>query len=171
MTRTIAAAVVLALLAALAGCIQRTVYISTQGNPAYAPLKQDPILVALARDATDDDRRFMEFLKSQMQQAGFVLADNALDAKYLLMFETGTRTRSTGVSASAPTAGGYTVRSIKLELYAMEDVLRRNHITAWEGYAGAGESDYLRFSGEILRALLDAYGTSQQSYTPIDAAK
>lgn len=146
----------------LSACMPRTVYVSTQLHGAPAPAREAPLLMGPASDATEEDRRFLGFLRAEMEKSGFVFADSFLGARYLLMGSSSTKT--TPGEKGAP---DYTVRRIKLELYAMTDVLRQNHVTVWEGFVGASEADWQRAAPQVLGALLEAYGRPLEAHVPL----
>ncbi|MCI0560536.1 MAG: hypothetical protein MN733_18775 [Nitrososphaera sp.] len=176
----------------LAACATQTAYISSLTDPDYSPTKSDPVFLLVPDSAAIEDRQFAAFLRGEMQAAGFTVTDNAAQSRYILLFQTGQKTSQinstlflpqtqttsgyvgntyysgqTTSTAAIPISSNYTVQNIWLELYATSDVAAQKYKTVWEGYIGAGTDEFQTYSKEILRLLLDVYGTNYQAHTPI----
>ncbi len=176
----------------LAACATQTAYTSSLTEPDYSPTKSDPVFPLVPDSAGIEDRQFAAFLRGEMQAAGFTVTDNAAQSRYILLFQTGqktsqinstiflpqTRTTSgyvgntyysgqTTSTAAIPISSNYTVQKIWLELYATSDVAAQKYKTVWQDYIGAGMDEFQKYSKEILRLLLDVYGTNYQAHTPI----
>ncbi len=174
------------------GCAS-TVYISSLTDPAYSPVKTDPIYIILPKDARIADRQFYALLKREMISNEFNIVEENIEAKYYLLFQTDSKTSqidSTLFIPSASTTSGYvggtyysgttsstqavpysfdyTVEKIYLDLYAKEDVQKEKYMTVWEGYIGAGKDEYEAYTRAILKSLLDVFGTNYEAHTPID---
>ena len=177
----------------LVGCATRTAYISSLTDPRYSPVKTDPIHILLTDKASISDRQFYSFLKKEMITNGFNIVENRTMAKYLLLFETGSKTSkmnstlflpstsntsgyvgntyysgSTTSTQAIPYSYNYTVEKIYLDLYAVKDVKNKKYMTVWEGYIGAGAKEYVSYSRAILKNLFDVFGTNYEAHTPID---
>jgi hypothetical protein len=132
-------------------------------------------------------------LKDEMNRNGFNIVEEENKAKYLLLFQTDSKTSqinstlfipstsrsygyignkyysgSTTSTQAIPYSYNYTVKKIYLELYLVEDVKNKKIMTVWEGYIGAGIDEYESFSRAILKSLLDVFGTNYKAHTPID---
>ena len=177
----------------LAGCSTRTAYISSLTDPRYNPVKTDPIFILLTDDARITDRQFYSLLRDEMIQNGFNIVDDGYEAKYLLLFQTGSKTSqinstlflpstswssgyvgntyysgATTSTQAIPYSYDYTVEKIHLDLYAVEDIKNEKYMTVWEGYIGAGTEEYESFLRAILKSLFDVFGTNYEAHTPID---
>ena len=163
------------------GCSTPTVYISSLTDPNYTPLKTDPIYLGSTDDPSMKDRQFYPFLKNEMISNGFNIVEELAVAKYYIVFTTDSDTSeikseyaettyygSTSTTIIVPYRYDYTVEKIYLFLYAVEDAKNGKHMTVWEGYAGAGEEEYLAYTRAILKSLFDVFGTNYKAHTPID---
>ena len=176
----------------LGGCAT-TAYISSLTDPHYAPVKTDPIYILLTNEASISDRQFYSLLKSEMVDNGFNIVDDISKSKYILLFQTGSKTskiNSTLFLPSRSTTSGYvgntyysgtttstqaipynynyTVKKIYLDLYATVDVKNKKYMTVWEGYIGAGGKKYKSYSRAIIKKLLDVFGANYEEHTPIN---
>lgn len=176
----------------LSACATSSAYISSLTDPAYNPSKTDPIFLLIPDSASIEDRQFSAFLLSEMRAAGFTMSQTLLDSRYVLLFQSGQNTSqinstlflpqtqttsgyvgntyysgTTTSTTAIPYTSNYTVHKIWLKLYSTSDVLDEKYRTAWEGYIGAEASEFQKQSREILRLLLDVFGTNYQAHTPI----
>ena len=177
----------------LGGCAARTAYISSLTDPRYTPVKTDPIYILLTDDASISDRQFSSFLKSEMVNNGFNIVADISNSKYILLFQTGSKTSQinstlflpstsstsgyvgntyysgqTTSTKAIPYSYNYTVQKIYLDLFATEDVRNKKYMTVWEGYIGAGANEYKTYSRAILKSLFDVFGINYQAHTPIN---
>ena len=174
------------------GCATSTAYISSLTDPGYQPKKSDPIFIFVPDTTPIKDRQFASFIESEMEDAGFNLVQNISDSRYILLFNTGTKTSEinstlflpqtqttsgyvgntyysgqTTSTAAIPVSSNYTVQKIWFQLYSTTDVASKKYKTVWEGYIGSGIDEYRRKPREILRLLLDVFGTNYQEHTRI----
>jgi hypothetical protein len=134
----------------------------------------------------------VEFLRGEMEEAGFAVTDNILQSRYSLISYMDQKTsqinstlflpqvettsgyvgntyysgRTTSTTA-VPISEYYTVQKIWLDLYQTSDIDTENFMTVWEGYIGVSKEEYQQHSKEILQMLLDVYGTNYEAHTPI----
>ena len=175
----------------ITGCAS-TVYISSVTDPAHSPTKLDPVYIAVPAGALIKERQFVELLRSEMKEAGFTVTDKLLQSRYSLVaymdqstsqinstlflpqvqntsgyvgntYYSGKTTSTTAV----PISVDYTVHKIRLYLFQTSDIDTERFMTVWEGYIGADKEEYQKHSKEILRMLLDVYGTNYEAHTPI----
>ena len=178
----------------MVGCATPTAYISSITDPAYSPSKSDPVLLIVPDSTSIKDRQFALFLRGEMEAAGFNVTDNFGQSRYVLLFQTGQKTSQinstlflpqtqttsgyvgntyyTGQTTSTtaiPISTSYTAQKIWLDLYATSDVAMDKYMTVWEGFIGVSMEEYEKHSKEILRLLLDVYGTNYEEHTPIQS--
>ena len=67
-----------------------------------------------------------------------------------------------------PYSYNYTVESIYLQLFSVEDERNGKHMAIWEGFIGAGKEEYKAYNRAILKSLFDVFGTNYEAHTPID---
>lgn len=176
----------------ISGCSTPTAYISSLTDPGYKPRKSDPIFLFVADDAPIEDRQFSAFLRTELVAAGFNLTDDILSSEYTLFFRSGentskidsvlflpqTKTTSgyvgntyysgkTTSTSAVPISRNYTVKKLWFELYATSDIANEKYKTVWEGYIGSGINEYRSHQREVLRLLLDVFGTNHQEHTRI----
>lgn len=176
----------------ISSCAANTAYISSLTDPAYRPSKYDPIFLLIPDSSSIEERQFAAFLHNEMRIAGFTMVNHISESKYILLCQTGQKTsqlnstlylpqtqRSSGYigntyysgqttsTTAVPYTSNYTVQKIYLELYSTAEVMDKKYKTAWEGYIGVEASEYQRRSRDIIRLLLDVFGTNYKAHTPI----
>jgi hypothetical protein len=175
----------------ITGCAS-TAYISSVTDSAYRPTKLDPVFIGVHNGLSIKERQFAEFLRSEMKKAGFTVTDVLSLSRYVLLFNMNQKTSQinstfflpqtqttsgyvgntyysgqTTSTTAVPISVDYTFQKIWLDLYLTSDIDTDKLMTIWEGYIGAGIDVYEKYSKEILRMLLDVYGTNYEAHTPI----
>jgi len=161
------------------GCASKIAYISSQTDRNYALVKTDPIFFILEEKASMAERQMYPLLKEEMIANGFNIVEDALNAKWALFFDIGSKTSrhnstrqvattsyssgkvgdtyysgTTKSTQAIPYSYNYTVKKIYMFLYAWKEIGTHKMITAWEGYIGAGEKEYKSYLRAIFKSLL-----------------
>ncbi len=175
------------------GCAP-SIYISSELDPSYKISKTDKIAIFLKKDSSIGERKFLALLRNELQKAGFNIVDRD-QSEYVLVFALDQNTskiqRSRPVSTTSETKGtvggiggvsykekttstkyvpysyDYTVKKLYLHLFAEEDISNHKLITIWEGYLGAGEATYAKYTNACVRKLLEYFGTDYKAHTQI----
>lgn len=177
----------------IAGCSGRTAFVSSVAAPGHVLSKSEPVYVFLPEDPVRAETEFYITLKKEMAAAGFNLVRYGSKAKYILTFKTGpglidmnTTFDLPAMSSSAGQVWGsdnylmtsaantypqnirYAVTRINLSLYATEETKANKMVKVWEGNVAAGEKDYNKEPGAVIKSLLAVFGTNYTAETEID---
>jgi hypothetical protein len=117
-------------------------------------------------DQIDESRYMMLFQtgeKSSQINSTLFLPNTQTTSGYVGNTYYSGQTRST---SAVPYSYNYTVQKISFDLYLTSDAMTKKYVTAWEGYIGVETSEFKQYSREILRLLLNVFGTNYEAHTP-----
>lgn len=175
------------------GCVS-TAYISSSTDPACRLSKSDKIYVMKDTSVPIAQRKLRDLVAEEMGKAGFTLA-SLQDADYALYVSQAQETSDiTGVlpvpttsttygtfggrsyvgrthsTAYVPYSKSFTAKGLFANLYRVRDLADGKPTTVWEGYVGAEESDFDRYTRALVNQLLQHFGSDYAEHTPINTS-
>jgi hypothetical protein len=175
----------------LAGCAT-TAYISSETDPRYTIAKNDPIHVLIPDQSTIAERTVAGIVEDEIRKDGFNVVPRD-HAEYILLISLDEKTsrisgslpltqtaRTSGSVGTTPYSGSttyttwmpysynYRVKKLYASLYAVRDIKKEKIMSVWEGYIGAEDKEFDRYTRSLIHEMLKHFGGSYGAHTPID---
>ena len=177
-------------LLALSGCA--TAYISSETDPRYNISPTIKVGILTPDSATIEERKVAGVFEEETRKSGFNIV-GLQQADYVLMISTDAKSskisgslpipQTTSVSGNVgttpysgtasyttwvPYTQNYRVKTLYATLYAVADIQNEKFMSVWEGYIGAEDKDFDRYTRSLIHELLKHFGGNYQKHTPIN---